>query len=77
MRCSEHHTNTQGDIMETKNTMKAELASEKLNRAQAAMGHNQISDNDDPRIQLTAAVNRQMAALTPAEREALLNKWGY
>jgi hypothetical protein len=63
--------------METTNALKAKLALEKLNRANAAMNYTQISDNDDPRISLSKTYNDQMAALTPAERDALLNELDY
>jgi len=62
--------------METTNTLKTKLALEKLNRAQAAMNYAQITTNDDPRIELTAQYNAQMAALTPTERDALLDELG-
>ena len=63
--------------MDTKGTLKAELLNEKINRANAAMGHAQITSNDDPRNDLIAQYNAQMAKLTDAERNALLEKWGY
>ena len=61
--------------METINILKAKLAAERVNRANAAMGTAQIVD-DDPRIELITQYNNSMAALTEAERDALLEAMG-
>ena len=50
---------------------------ERYNRADEVLKHSQITDNEDPRIALSQQINAGMAALSEAERDALLEEWGY